>query len=377
MRICLAASGGGHIRQLLDLEAVWAEYDHYILTEETALGKSVALQSRTYFLPHIAWGQARMGRIFKLLVMTLLNLWKSAVTTIRERPDVVITTGAGTVYFATLIARLLGARVFVIESLARFDSPSRFGRLAAPLAHCMIVQSAKVAPFYTKARVFNPMKILDVSRGAKESLLLATIGATLPFDRMVQMVADAKEQGFIPERVVAQVGTGGIRPANLETFETLPFAQMHAMLDRADIVVCHGGTGSLITALQHGCRVIVVPRQHDLDEHYDDHQSEITAAFHMRGLVHPARTPAEFRVALEAARAAKPVHATSDPQALRKFLRRALRLVDRKLSGRADVSGGHGDTAPDPAPGASSEVDISAVPAGSPTPHRDRAQLYG
>lgn len=325
MRICLAASGGGHIRQLLDLETIWTEYDHYYVTEATSLGESIGSRSRTYFLPHIAWGQARFGRFFKLLIRTVLNFWKSLVTTIRERPDVVITTGAGTVYFTTLFARMLGARIFVIESLARFDSPSRFGRLVAPLAHCMIVQSPKVAPFYSNAKIFNPLKILDKPRSRKEPLLLATVGATLPFDRLIEMVATAKEAGLIPERVVAQVGLGGIRPASLdETVETLPFGDMHDMLDRADIVVCHGGTGSLIMALQHGCRVVVVPRQHDLHEHYDDHQSEITAAFEVHGFVHPARTDAELVTALQAARAMEPVHVTSDPEALRKFLRRAL-----------------------------------------------------
>lgn len=371
MRICLAASGGGHIRQLLDLEPVWSQYDHYFLTENTALGRSVSQKSRTYFLPHIAWGQARFGNILKLLALTVQNICKSAVSTIRERPDVVITTGAGTVYFATLLARLLGARIFIVESLARFDSPSRFGRLIAPLAHCMIVQSPKVAPFYTHAKIFNPLKILNVPRSEKEPLLFATVGATLPFDRMIRMVADAKAKGFIPERVVAQVGTGGIRPANLdETVESLPFPEMHAMLERADIVVCHGGTGSLVTALQHGCRVVVVPRQHTLHEHYDDHQSEITAAFHVHGLVHPARTEDELVAALDAARRSEPVHATSDPQALRTFLRRALRNIDRKLPPSKPSGPKLHDGAPSgPPPEAPPKnLDLAAVtiPAGNP-----------
>jgi hypothetical protein len=42
LKICLAASGGGHVRQLLDLSKAWAAYDHFHITEETALGRSIA-----------------------------------------------------------------------------------------------------------------------------------------------------------------------------------------------------------------------------------------------------------------------------------------------------------------------------------------------
>jgi hypothetical protein len=42
LKICLAASGGGHVRQLLDLSPAWARYDHFFITEDTALGRSIA-----------------------------------------------------------------------------------------------------------------------------------------------------------------------------------------------------------------------------------------------------------------------------------------------------------------------------------------------
>ncbi|MEC3909836.1 glycosyltransferase [Sphingobium sp. CR2-8] len=147
-----------------------------------------------------------------------------------------------------------------------------------------------LAQAFRKTKVFDPLEIIDKPRKVKEPLMFVTVGATLPFDWMINMVAQAKRDGLIPERVLAQVGKGGVRPEGLEeVVETLSFDEMHAMLERANIVVCHGGTGSLITALQHGCCVIVVPRQFELSKHYDDHQSEITAAFRQRGLVQEAR----------------------------------------------------------------------------------------
>jgi UDP-N-acetylglucosamine transferase subunit ALG13 len=95
---------------------------------------------------------------------------------------------------------------------------------------------------------------------------------------------------------------------------------MQRLLRNADIVVCHGGTGSLITALREGCRVVAMPRLYELGEHYDDHQAEITGSFAQRGLVAVARSEAELEEALKAVRSRQPQRATTDPEQLRVYL---------------------------------------------------------
>jgi UDP-N-acetylglucosamine transferase subunit ALG13 len=79
------------------------------------------------------------------------------------------------------------------------------------------------------------------------------------------------------------------------------------------VVICHGGTGSIITALREGCHVIAVPRLSELEEHYDDHQSEITDAFERRGLILVARNLEELRQALARVQDRPRVLATTDP----------------------------------------------------------------
>jgi UDP-N-acetylglucosamine transferase subunit ALG13 len=153
-------------------------------------------------------------------------------------------------------------------------------------------------------------------RPEKKPLLFATVGATLPFRRLVETVAELKAQGEIPEDVLMQVGQGGLAPPGIHSFETLPFDQMQSTLRDADIVVCHGGTGSLITALRQGCRVVVMPRLFERGEHYDDHQTDITMAFAARGLVAVANTRQELADALKMVRSRAPVSATSDPDGL-------------------------------------------------------------
>src|SRR5215472_12209903 len=59
LRVCLAASGGGHLRQLLDLQSFWSGHDYFFVTEDTALGQSLRDSHPTYFVPHFGLGQAR------------------------------------------------------------------------------------------------------------------------------------------------------------------------------------------------------------------------------------------------------------------------------------------------------------------------------
>jgi UDP-N-acetylglucosamine transferase subunit ALG13 len=155
------------------------------------------------------------------------------------------------------------------------------------------------------------------------------------------MVAEVKARGEIPEEVFIQTGSGGFMPEGLETVETLPFDQMQSTLRDADIVICHGGTGSLITALRQGCRIVAVPRLFSKGEVYDDHQAEITNAFAERGLIAVANTADELSAALKSVRAREPQSATSDPTQLIEHLQGLLdqwgaasprSLADRKIA---------------------------------------------
>jgi UDP-N-acetylglucosamine transferase subunit ALG13 len=320
VRICLAGSGGGHVRQLLDLQPLWSQHDYFFVTEDTALGQTLRNTHRTYLVPHFAWGQARLGTPFRMLAAAARSFAQSASIMFKERPDIIISTGAGAVFFAVIWAKLLGARVVIIESFARFEGPSLFGRLAAPLADDLVVQSPKLKAAYPRAHVFDPMKILETEPPPKERLVFATVGATLPFNRLVESVAELRREGAIPGRLIVQTGINGAAPAGLDVVETLPFDEVQALLHDAAIVICHGGTGSLITALREGCQVIAMPRLAARGEHYDDHQSEITSAFAQRGLILVANSLDELREAFATARTRKAVMATSDPAALIEFL---------------------------------------------------------
>jgi UDP-N-acetylglucosamine transferase subunit ALG13 len=336
LRLMLAASGGGHVRQLLDLEPVWRDHDPLFVTEDTALGRSLAERHRVRFVPHFALGQARLGKPWAMARGAVANLAASNRIVAEARPDVVISTGAGAAFGVALAARMRGAHFILIESFARFDAPSKFGRIAGPFANERIVQSPRLAAFWPDAKVFDPLKRIDRPRPAKQSLLFATVGATLPFPRLSASVLEAKRRGLIPHDVLLQAGTeAATLPSvpGVEIVESLSFDRVGEVLARADAVVCHGGTGSLITALREGCRTIAMPRLFARGEHYDDHQEEIVSAFVSRSLVQRADDVDGLGAALAATENTVPPMATTDPVGLIAHLRDALARIaaDRGL----------------------------------------------
>lgn len=320
LRVCLAASGGGHLRQLLDLESVSSTHDAFYLTEDTPFSRSLTCNRRIHFVSHYAVGQAKQGLTFRMLLAAMRNFFQSLRIVLQEKPDVFISTGAGSVFFGLILAKLLGAKIILIESFARFNHLSLFARGAAPFADYKVVQSTALLKYWPDAAVFDPLRILDTPVAAKKSFLFGTVGASFPFDRLVETVATLKGSGAISEDVLIQTGRRSTCLPGIRTVESLPFEQMLSTLAVASIVVCHGGTGSIITALRHGCHVIVMPREAAKGEHYDSHQEDITNAFEARGLVAVAHTAEELTSALKQVRATPATVATSDPAQLIRYL---------------------------------------------------------
>ena len=337
MRIALIASGGGHVRQLLDLEPLWGGEDHFFVSEDTALTRSLAADHRSYFVPHVALGQARLGHPLRMLSAAARNLYLSLWIILRERPDVIITTGAGSCYFSILFARLIGTKIVLIDSFARFRGPSAFAKIASPLAHVRICQSKEAASKWPGSSVVDPFRLLEASERDKERLVFATVGATLKFDRLVRHVVEAKRNGLLPEKVVLQTGTGNTIAIDesIEAHEMIPFDALQDYLKRADIVICHGGTGSIITALRQNCRVVVIPRLFERGEHYDNHQWEIAECFADRGLISMVGADDDFSTALASARNRPPQPATLDQSDLLKRLGELLSGWEAKLQPKA------------------------------------------
>ena len=106
-------------------------------------------------------------------------------------------------------------------------------------------------------------------------MIFVTVGThEQPFNRLIQKVDELKRDGIIREEVVMQTGFSTYEPQYCQWSKLIPYQQMVQNVADARIVITHGGPASFIMPLQVGKIPIVVPRQHQYDEHVNDHQVE-------------------------------------------------------------------------------------------------------
>ena len=87
------------------------------------------------------------------------------------------------------------------------------------------------------------------------------------------------------EELIVQYGPGSPPPGVTRAEPYMPFDQMLECYRAARAVITHAGVGSILCATREGHTPLVVPRQHALGEHVDDHQAELTRALERRGRV--------------------------------------------------------------------------------------------
>ena len=110
-------------------------------------------------------------------------------------------------------------------------------------------------------------------------MIFVTIGThEQPFNRLVKCVDDLKKDGTITEEVVIQTGYSTYEPKYCKWQKLFPYQEMLHLVDKARIVITHGGPSSFIMPLQIGKTPIVVPRRHEFNEHVNDHQVSFAKA---------------------------------------------------------------------------------------------------
>jgi UDP-N-acetylglucosamine:LPS N-acetylglucosamine transferase len=81
----------------------------------------------------------------------LATAWRSFLLVLKEKPDVVITTGSLPIAIVCLFAKVFGAKIIWIDSIAQLDDLSLSGRLVAKYADLLITQWPEVAEKHAKA----------------------------------------------------------------------------------------------------------------------------------------------------------------------------------------------------------------------------------
>ena len=139
LRICLAASAGGHMSQLLKLAESWAEHEAVYVTTTEVMRTRLEELGRVYVV-------GECNREHPLAVFRVLMRCLKVV--LKERPDVVISTGAAAGCMMCFLSKLLGAKVVWLDSITNVERISLSGRMVRCIADLFLVQWPELAEKY-------------------------------------------------------------------------------------------------------------------------------------------------------------------------------------------------------------------------------------
>ena len=129
-------------------------------------------------------------------------------------------------------------------------------------------------------------------------MIFVTVGAQMPFDRLVKTVDQwAVDRGR--SDVYAQIGPTDYCPSKIQWTKFLGPEEFKRRFEAANVIVAHAGTGSIITALQLGKPIVVMPRRARLRETRSDHQVATAEQFRRFGSVVVAWDEKELVLRLE------------------------------------------------------------------------------
>lgn len=143
-KICFVASSGGHFEQLMMLKPLMDKYESFIITEKTQYSTANNI-IKQYYLSQI--NRREFTFIFKMIA----NIIKSLNIFLKERPDIVISTGVLATIPMCIIAKMFGKKLIYIESFAKINSPTLTGKLLYKYADQFYIQWEELRKFYPNA----------------------------------------------------------------------------------------------------------------------------------------------------------------------------------------------------------------------------------
>lgn len=105
------------------------------------------------------------------------------------------------------------------------------------------------------------------------------------FHRLLEKLDELVEKKVIDEKIVVQAGYTKYESKNMRIFGLIPQEELERYQEQADLIITHGGVGSIISSIKRGKKVIAVPRLHKYHEHVNDHQTQIIENFSIKNYI--------------------------------------------------------------------------------------------
>lgn len=142
MKIMLVCTSGGHFSTMQSLKVFWSQHERVWVSDYKEDTSSLTESENVYWLPYQA------PRDISAL---LRNFPKTLQIVGKEKPDIIMSTGASIAVNFAIAAKFLGSRFIFIESLSRASELSLAGKLVYPMCDELYVQWPSLSERYEKA----------------------------------------------------------------------------------------------------------------------------------------------------------------------------------------------------------------------------------
>ena len=119
-------------------------------------------------------------------------------------------------------------------------------------------------------------------------MILVTLGTQdKSFKRLLDAIQKQIDNGNIKDKVVVQAGCTEFESKDMEIFDLIDRDKFNELISECDLLITHGGVGSILTGLNNNKKVIAAPRLKEYKEHTNNHQLEIIEKFSDSGFILP------------------------------------------------------------------------------------------
>ena len=119
------------------------------------------------------------------------------------------------------------------------------------------------------------------------------------FYRLLEEIEKNIKDGTIKEEVIVQAGYTKFQSDKMRIIDLISKEQLEQFQDEADLIITHGGVGSIISSIEKGKKVIAVPRLKQYKEHVNNHQLDIIKSFHEKEYIIGINCVEELEMALK------------------------------------------------------------------------------
>ncbi len=107
------------------------------------------------------------------------------------------------------------------------------------------------------------------------------------FHRLLEEIHRLLQKEEIKDEVIVQAGYTKYQSENekMKIFDFIEKQELEELQKKADLIITHGGVGSILQSITKDKKVIAIPRLHQYQEHVNDHQKEIVELFNEKGYI--------------------------------------------------------------------------------------------